>query len=42
MLISILSNTGIIGAIPYNWKQIILDETIKLDRICNKSRKQTL
>jgi len=41
MLISILSNTGIVGAIPYNWRQI-LDETIKLDRICNKSRKQTL
>jgi hypothetical protein len=40
---------GIISAIPNNWKQIILDENIKLDRICNqrvdkknKCRKQTL
>ena len=27
---------GIISAIPNNWKQIILDENIKLDRICNE------
>ena len=27
---------GIISAIPNNWKQIILDENIKLDRICNQ------
>jgi hypothetical protein len=26
---------GIISTIPNNWKQIILDENIKLDRICN-------
>jgi hypothetical protein len=27
---------GIISTIPNNWKQIILDENIKLDRICNE------
>ena len=27
---------GIISAIPNNWKPIILDENIKLDRICNE------
>ena len=27
---------GIISAIPNNWKQIILDENIKLDKICNE------
>ena len=27
---------GIISAIPNNWKQLILDENIKLDRICNE------
>jgi hypothetical protein len=27
---------GIISAIPNKWKQIILGETLKLDRICNE------
>ena len=27
---------GIISAILNNWKQIIMGETIKLDRICNE------
>ena len=27
---------GIISAIPNNWKSIILDENIKLSRICNE------
>jgi hypothetical protein len=27
---------GIISAIPNNWEPIILDENIKLDRICNE------
>ena len=27
---------GSISAIPSNWKQLILDENIKLDRICNE------
>jgi len=27
---------GIINAILNNWKQIIMGETIKLDRICNE------
>jgi hypothetical protein len=27
---------GIISAIPNNWKQLIPDENIKLDRICNE------
>jgi hypothetical protein len=27
---------GIISAIPNNWKQLIQDENIKLDRICNE------
>ena len=27
---------GIISAMPINWKQLSLDENIKLDRICNE------
>ena len=27
---------GIIRAIPNDWKQTIIDENIKLDRICNE------
>ena len=27
---------GIISAIPNKWKQLILGETLKLDRICNE------
>jgi hypothetical protein len=27
---------GIISAIPNNWKQLIQDENIKLNRICNE------
>ena len=36
VIINFVEYYGIISAIPNNWKQLIQDENIKLNRICNE------